>query len=474
MVPCSPQALKNSRNTSTPASLKSGMLVQLADWTVEQVAHWAALTSLPLEVAEKLKENAINGQVLDSLTEQDMLAIGLDKFGWRRQLLLSRQELREQLEQLGLARQASPDHGEGAEVIQIHSPTETPKDTPRGISPRLVQQDGVLEGFSTAPSVHSTTCSMKSMPNSVQATFHNDLGKMPATPSLRDMATQTHDHDAHRDKNQPAQADLLSASAPTWFGAPHDAAFPMHGHQVPDGRPMRMTSICEPVIRVQQVENSGAYLVDNSYLRSGLPGLDLHPSMSLTNTEGCSYVPWGSVIYGTPFANDWVKMGEFFLPMHLNGVPVLKRQPAGNHYPVPASVTGMSNPPSSTPQPHSMPVRRMLVTSKSPTSSTRTLGVSGHNNFASQRSIPVVQVVSSSQPAVSALGVGPPSSTPADGVQSQSHRSTWTPGMGWRPTMVEANSPSLTYRETLTQSTLASLAMQHSESRRRSLSPGAF
>jgi len=65
---------------------------------VEQVASWAALTNLPREVAELLQKEAINGKVLESLTEQDLLAMGIEKFGWRRELLLCLHKLREELE----------------------------------------------------------------------------------------------------------------------------------------------------------------------------------------------------------------------------------------------------------------------------------------------------------------------------------------------------------------------------------------
>ena len=67
---------------------------RLSDWTVDHVANWAAsATPLPLEAAELLRDNDINGQVLQSLTEGDLVGMGMQKFGWRRQLLLSREAL---------------------------------------------------------------------------------------------------------------------------------------------------------------------------------------------------------------------------------------------------------------------------------------------------------------------------------------------------------------------------------------------
>merc|ERR1719149_140528 len=71
---------------------------RLAEWTVDHVCSWVLSTPVDPEVATRLRENAINGQVLESLTESDLLAMGITKFGWRRQLLISRQELVARLE----------------------------------------------------------------------------------------------------------------------------------------------------------------------------------------------------------------------------------------------------------------------------------------------------------------------------------------------------------------------------------------
>jgi len=87
---------------SCPTSLclfRPNLTRPLVDWSVEEVASWAALTPLPLEVAALLKDNAICGQVLETLTDEDMRAIGIEKFGWRRQLLILLKELQQQLQQ---------------------------------------------------------------------------------------------------------------------------------------------------------------------------------------------------------------------------------------------------------------------------------------------------------------------------------------------------------------------------------------
>merc|ERR1712203_283101 len=41
---------------------------------------------------------------------------------------------------------------------------------------------------------------------------------------------------------------------------------------------------------------------------------------------GKAWVPWGAVIQGIPVGNDWIRVGEYYLPVRLNGVLVLKRE----------------------------------------------------------------------------------------------------------------------------------------------------
>lgn len=68
-------------------------LREVSAWTVDDVNAWVSSTPLPLEAAGLLQEHAITGQVLESLCDQDLITMGLHKFGWRRQLLLSLREL---------------------------------------------------------------------------------------------------------------------------------------------------------------------------------------------------------------------------------------------------------------------------------------------------------------------------------------------------------------------------------------------
>eukprot|EP00747_Dinoflagellata_sp_TGD_P167661 gnl/TRDRNA2_/TRDRNA2_192430_c0_seq1.p1 gnl/TRDRNA2_/TRDRNA2_192430_c0~~gnl/TRDRNA2_/TRDRNA2_192430_c0_seq1.p1 ORF type:complete len:451 (+),score=54.99 gnl/TRDRNA2_/TRDRNA2_192430_c0_seq1:80-1432(+) len=111
-----------------PVALQKRPL-RLADWTVEHVASWMSSTPLPAEAAAKLREHDVNGPVLASLSEHDLLLMGFEKFGWRRQLLLSREEMQEELKEKQEAME-SP-----AEWMDIRSYVLTPTVSPRGRTP---------------------------------------------------------------------------------------------------------------------------------------------------------------------------------------------------------------------------------------------------------------------------------------------------------------------------------------------------
>lgn len=72
---------------------------RLGDWTVEHVAQWVSEIPVGAEMQFIVRDHAINGAVLETITEEDLLSIGVHKFGWRRQLLLSLRELLQTLEQ---------------------------------------------------------------------------------------------------------------------------------------------------------------------------------------------------------------------------------------------------------------------------------------------------------------------------------------------------------------------------------------
>eukprot|EP00930_Biecheleria_cincta_P094512 TRINITY_DN8566_c0_g1_i1.p1 TRINITY_DN8566_c0_g1~~TRINITY_DN8566_c0_g1_i1.p1 ORF type:complete len:763 (-),score=139.69 TRINITY_DN8566_c0_g1_i1:151-2439(-) len=68
----------------------------MSAWSVDDVSNWAAQTqALPPEVAWVMREHAVNGLVLSSITEEDLYAMGIRKFGWRRHLVLLVQCLKE-------------------------------------------------------------------------------------------------------------------------------------------------------------------------------------------------------------------------------------------------------------------------------------------------------------------------------------------------------------------------------------------
>eukprot|EP00927_Polykrikos_kofoidii_P037154 TRINITY_DN31329_c0_g1_i1.p1 TRINITY_DN31329_c0_g1~~TRINITY_DN31329_c0_g1_i1.p1 ORF type:complete len:910 (-),score=142.42 TRINITY_DN31329_c0_g1_i1:154-2883(-) len=122
-----------SGKADSDASAHYGGPGPLASWTEDQVAAWAALTPLPLDVASILREQAITGPVLEVLTDEDLQVMGLAKLGWRRQLLLSRQELLEQLEEGAASTTNSTWLVDSAvakpQVLEIHSAVGSPRDS---------------------------------------------------------------------------------------------------------------------------------------------------------------------------------------------------------------------------------------------------------------------------------------------------------------------------------------------------------
>lgn len=91
---------------SLPRGCMESDIPRLQAWTTEKVARWVATVPVGGGVDDVFREHEVNGAVLESLTEQDLLTMGIVKFGWRRQLLLSRQELVDSLEEAHGARAA--------------------------------------------------------------------------------------------------------------------------------------------------------------------------------------------------------------------------------------------------------------------------------------------------------------------------------------------------------------------------------
>mmetsp|Transcript_93853 Transcript_93853/g.148261 ORF Transcript_93853/g.148261 Transcript_93853/m.148261 type:complete len:525 (+) Transcript_93853:60-1634(+) len=75
-----------------PHSPKS-LPARLAEWTCEDVCTWASSVSMASEVVEILRANAISGNILCTLTEDDLRSMGMHKLGWRRLLICRRDDL---------------------------------------------------------------------------------------------------------------------------------------------------------------------------------------------------------------------------------------------------------------------------------------------------------------------------------------------------------------------------------------------
>lgn len=86
----------NSRAQSAPPCREHQVPCSkaLATWSVKDVCAWATtLPCLPGEVASVFKREAVNGLVLSTFTEVDLMLLGISKFGWRRHLILQIQQL---------------------------------------------------------------------------------------------------------------------------------------------------------------------------------------------------------------------------------------------------------------------------------------------------------------------------------------------------------------------------------------------
>lgn len=68
------------------------------------------------------------------------------------------------------------------------------------------------------------------------------------------------------------------------------------------------------------------YLVDNSALNVSAPGITYRLSKSLDDRdEDSAVVPWGTTCVGYDAGDGWLKVGDRFLPMEVQGIPVLVR-----------------------------------------------------------------------------------------------------------------------------------------------------
>jgi hypothetical protein len=93
----------SSEDLSTELSLPEessllwlGPLANLTvDEVVELIAMFAEEQALPLEVSELFRHHEISGAVFETLSDDDMIAMGIYKLGWRRRIEFCRQQLRD-------------------------------------------------------------------------------------------------------------------------------------------------------------------------------------------------------------------------------------------------------------------------------------------------------------------------------------------------------------------------------------------
>ncbi|CAE8659720.1 unnamed protein product, partial [Polarella glacialis] len=65
------------------------------------------------------------------------------------------------------------------------------------------------------------------------------------------------------------------------------------------------------------------YLVDNSQLQANSVGLGFRSKKQLDQLVASKTAIWGEVMNGTDEGDGWLKVGRYFLPMIINGTPVL-------------------------------------------------------------------------------------------------------------------------------------------------------
>eukprot|EP00929_Paragymnodinium_shiwhaense_P045860 TRINITY_DN23383_c0_g1_i1.p1 TRINITY_DN23383_c0_g1~~TRINITY_DN23383_c0_g1_i1.p1 ORF type:complete len:393 (-),score=94.44 TRINITY_DN23383_c0_g1_i1:132-1310(-) len=70
----------------------------------------------------------------------------------------------------------------------------------------------------------------------------------------------------------------------------------------------------------------GQYLVDNSLLKSSSGGLTYRLSKELRDVDKEHYELYGTIISGVNEGDDWLRVGGLYLPMKINGTPVMVLQ----------------------------------------------------------------------------------------------------------------------------------------------------
>lgn len=113
------------------------------------------------------------------------------------------------------------------------------------------------------------------------------------------------------------------------FGGVDVPAF--EGPQSPAGRiplgfenmPVVLASESSAVPAVLVVGAEREYLVDNRRLRAPSPGMCYRLSKDVSHRNEKHVETWGSIVRGVAEEDGWVKVGEQYLPMLIDGLPVL-------------------------------------------------------------------------------------------------------------------------------------------------------
>lgn len=134
------------------------------EWDEADVMSWlSGIPSVPRDILEVVRKQAINGPVLLSLSERDLQALDIEKFGHRRLLKLAADELRNYVEVQRASLQQS-----GLQCSSLSSSYSIPSasmsmDFPRPHTP-VRQASTATTGGAPTPGLHSNTTSTTSPP----------------------------------------------------------------------------------------------------------------------------------------------------------------------------------------------------------------------------------------------------------------------------------------------------------------------
>merc|ERR1719195_1578386 len=67
-----------------------------------------------------------------------------------------------------------------------------------------------------------------------------------------------------------------------------------------------------------------SFLIDNSKLNAQTNGVGFRFSKKLTDRDLRAVAHWGSIVQGKDLGDGWLQVGDCFLPMRVQGIPVVK------------------------------------------------------------------------------------------------------------------------------------------------------